>query len=193
DVRIGATDEVSYRKFKVYWTLIGPFSHAIRKVILAHFRKKLVALPSPPAESLPLFGDELIHNPKAQLTMSRLIEAPPERVWDWLVQMGCRRGGWYSYDRLDNGGIPSAKHLYPELHSIKVGDLLPATPEDPGGFAVLEMARRKGLVLGPPDLLPPDLRRETWGLPYLSTWQFDLQALGQDACRLFVRVRADYK
>ena len=25
-------------------------------------------------------------------------------IWPWLVQMGCRRAGFYSYDVLDNGG-----------------------------------------------------------------------------------------
>ena len=43
--------------------------------------------------------------PGSRLRMTRAIsiEAPPEAVWPWLAQMG-RGAGWYSYDRVDNGG-----------------------------------------------------------------------------------------
>ncbi|HVZ80225.1 MAG TPA: SRPBCC family protein [bacterium] len=193
DVRVTATDEVSWRKFRAYWSLIGPFSHAIRRVLLAHFKKALGERPAPDPESLALFGDDLIPRPKAQLTLSRLIEAPAYRVWPWLAQMGCRRGGWYSYDRLDNGGVPSALYVHPELQRIQVGDLFPATPKDTGGFAVLRMEMGRGLVLGSPELLPPELRKGAWGLPYRSTWQFDLVPHGRDACRLYVRVRGEFE
>ena len=193
DVRVTATDEAAWRRFRFYWLLIGPFSHGIRKVVLAHFQKKLGALSPASEESLSLFGDRLIPHPQAQLTLGRLIEAPREKVWPWLAQMGCRRAGWYSYDRLDNGGAPSAEGIRPELQKIKVGDLLPATPSDQGGFAVLGLEPAKGLVLGSPDLLPPPLRRKSWGVPYLSIWQFDLESLGRDACRLHVRVRGGFE
>ena len=36
--------------------------------------------------------------------MAVTIDARPSAVWPWLVQMGCDRGGFYSWDRLDNGG-----------------------------------------------------------------------------------------
>ena len=192
DVRVATTDEASWRKFRTYWALIGPFSHAIRRVLLHHFQKSLGKVSDPNPEYLSLFGDHLLLRPKAQLTMVRLIEAPTHRVWPWLAQMGCRRGGWYSYDRLDNGGMPSALSIHPELQRIQVGDLFPATPKDTGGFAVLAVEPGKGLVLGSPELLPPKLRQQTWGLPYRSTWQFDLVPHGRDACRLYVRVRGEF-
>ena len=59
-------------------------------------------------------------------TMAVTIDAPPERVWPWLVQMGCDRAGWYSYDRLDNAGRPSAETVVPEWQNIKMGDRLTA-------------------------------------------------------------------
>ena len=34
--------------------------------------------------------------------MAITIEAPPARVWPWLLQMGFGRAGWYSWDHLDN-------------------------------------------------------------------------------------------
>jgi hypothetical protein len=42
-------------------------------------------------------------------TMAVTIGAPPDQVWPWLVQIGSDRGGWYSSDRFDNAGRPSAQ------------------------------------------------------------------------------------
>jgi hypothetical protein len=50
------------------------------------------------------------------------IEAPQEQVWPWLVQMGLDRAGFYSFDRLDNEGRPSATTIVPELQGLRVGD-----------------------------------------------------------------------
>ncbi|MGI9647740.1 MAG: hypothetical protein ACR2OI_04400, partial [Acidimicrobiia bacterium] len=48
-----------------------------------------------------LIGDDLVPDMGAQSTMAITIKAPPDQVWPWLVQMGCGRAGWYSYDFLD--------------------------------------------------------------------------------------------
>lgn len=50
-------------------------------------------------------GDALVPRPKSQITPAITIQAPPEQVWPWFVQLGCQRGGWYSYDLLDNSGV----------------------------------------------------------------------------------------
>ena len=51
------------------------------------------------------------------------IRARRTDIWPWFVQMGWRRGGWYSYDGLDNGGVPSATRIVPELQRVEVGDV----------------------------------------------------------------------
>ncbi|MGE5286098.1 MAG: hypothetical protein ACM3ML_02630, partial [Micromonosporaceae bacterium] len=59
-------------------------------------------------------GDEFI--PRADggvFTMATTLPAPPEKVWPWLVQMGGERAGFYSWDRLDHGGKPSADRIVP--------------------------------------------------------------------------------
>lgn len=56
--------------------------------------------------------------------MAVTIDAPPHRVWPWLVQMGGDRGGWYSWDHLDNAGRPSARKVHPEWQDISVGEYL---------------------------------------------------------------------
>src|SRR2546429_7628000 len=48
------------------------------------------------AEALP--GDDRTPCPRVQSTRAITIEAPPERVWPWTVQMGIERAGFYSHD-----------------------------------------------------------------------------------------------
>src|SRR5262245_66560491 len=49
-------------------------------------------------------GDELVPDPDGGATMATALPAPPERVWRWLVQMRGGRGGWYSWDWVDDNG-----------------------------------------------------------------------------------------
>jgi hypothetical protein len=54
-------------------------------------------------------------------TIAITIDARPGQAWPWLVQMGGDRGGWYSWDRLDNGGRPSATEVHPEWQDLALG------------------------------------------------------------------------
>jgi hypothetical protein len=56
--------------------------------------------------------------------MAVTIEATPEEVWPWLIQMGWDRAGFYSWDLLDNAGRPSARQVHPEWQDLAVGDRL---------------------------------------------------------------------
>ncbi|MFC2158351.1 hypothetical protein ACFLT9_10990 [Acidobacteriota bacterium] len=69
-------------------------------------------------------GDELLNDPEFDTNRVVEINAPPEKVWPWIVQMGFKRGGLYSFDHLDNGGMPSAERIIPEYQNLKVGDLI---------------------------------------------------------------------
>jgi hypothetical protein len=55
-------------------------------------------------------------------TRAVTIDARPEQIWPWLVQMGDQRAGFYGYDWIDNGGIASADRIIPALQHLKVGD-----------------------------------------------------------------------
>ncbi len=83
------------------------------------------------ARSLP--GDDLVPNPDIAFTRAITINAPAQAVWPWLVQMGYRRAGWYSYDRFDNDGI-HVRRILPEFQALTVGDVMLTGPE--GGFRV---------------------------------------------------------
>jgi hypothetical protein len=95
----------------------------------------------------PIPGDELVPNPKSQLTMAVTVQAPAAEVWPWFVQLGCQRAGWYSYDLLDNGGVPSADRIIPEYQQLDVGDIVKAMPKGDFGFPVAIIEPNRQLTL----------------------------------------------
>jgi hypothetical protein len=61
------------------------------------------------------------------------IDARPQDVWRWLVQLGQDRGGFHSYDwleRLFGDDIRIPDRIQPEWQSLKPGDLVRATQPD---------------------------------------------------------------
>lgn len=58
---------------------------------------------------------------RARMTRAVSIRRPPDQVWPWLAQAG-RGAGWYSYDLLDNGGKPSARHIVSWIPEARLGD-----------------------------------------------------------------------
>jgi hypothetical protein len=130
--------------------------------------------------SRPLPGDDLIREPLGTLTHAITIGRTPHHVWPWLIQMGAgSRGGWYSYDFVDNGRHSSAKRLVPELQRIAIGTVFPALPSVTEGFIVLAFEPYRSLILGWPN---------AGGEP-LVTWAFVLEERADDSTRLIVRAR----
>jgi len=108
----------------------------------------------------PYPGADLVPDGERAATMAVTIDAPPDQVWPWLVQMGGDRGGWYSWDRLDNGGRPSAREVHLEWQDLAVGDhvkyWMRSGPVDAWEVAALEPNRFLGLR-GLKDLRGQDL------------------------------------
>jgi hypothetical protein len=98
--------------------------------------------PAETARELP--GDDLV--PDAELVETRgiTILAPPSAIFPWLLQMGYGRGGWYSYDQMDNKA-PSADRVMPHLQHLAVGDVMPTWPG--GGFIVRAIEPERSLAL----------------------------------------------
>lgn len=109
----------------------------------------------------PLPGDDLVPNPRFQSTRAITVDATPERVWPWIVQMGIFRAGFYTHDRVERllfraryvEGTRSATRIHPELQDLKVGDQV---PYGGGVYAtVTELEPNRHLVAGEAFVLRP--------------------------------------
>jgi hypothetical protein len=129
----------------------------------------------------PLPGDELVPEPMVQATRAVTIDAPPEEVWPWLVQMGLDRGGFYSYDRLDNEGRLSATTIVPELQDLREGDEVLLDRKAAVRVTHLEPARAMVWAL-----LGAEVEL---GLTANMTMAYILERLEGDRTRLMSRVR----
>jgi hypothetical protein len=136
-------------------------------------------------------GDKLIPSPRKIITHTITIKAASEIVWPWLVQLGASRAGWYSYDRIDNGGIPSAKKIIPELQCIEVGYIMPAVPGTKDAFIIQQILPGKALVLVAPlqtAAKEPDALRRMAG-PLRVSWLLALETIEHKKTRLISRGR----
>ena len=195
ELRVDATDDAAWRKFRRYFRLIGPASRFIRRALLRSLAREF-GRSAERGNARPLAGDECLPDAAGQLTHCIDIAAPPGSIWPWLMQMGCRRAGFYSIDVLDNGGVRSAREIHPELQRLDVEDVMPATPRGREGFEVLRMEPPDLLVLG--GLHDVGRRRQ---LPFGAarprrywhvTWAFVLEPLDSRSTRLSVRARAAF-
>lgn len=124
----------------------------------------------------PMPGDDLIDNVAFLATRAITIDAPPDAVWPWLVQVGCLRAGFYADDLLDNLGHPSARTILPEYQQLELGQWVPMspTPTDMTAFKVAGFEANQWLL---------------WHQP-LSTWSWTLTELRGRRTRLITRIRA---
>ncbi len=89
-------------------------------------------------------GDDIVADAVGGETRGITIDAPPEAVWPWLLQMGYGRAGWYSYDQLDQRGR-SVNEIVDAWQGLAVGDVVPTHPG--GGFEVARIETGHALVL----------------------------------------------
>jgi hypothetical protein len=131
-------------------------------------------------------GDGIV--PRAQFTATRAItiDAPPAQVWPWISQLGYGRAGFYTYDLVDNGGVPSADRVLDEHQHLAVGDAIPMFHESHGlaiAYTVHERDRESMTwVHRPHEGDVPD-----------STWSWRLDALPGGRTRLVTRMKQDYR
>ncbi len=125
-------------------------------------------------------GDRLLPNAHFVATRAITIDAPPDQVWPWLVQVGLDRAGFYSYDLLDNLGRPSADQILPQWQHLRVGEMVapmakPPTPDT--SFSIAEIDPPNTMVWTKPD----------------STWSWKLTSADGQRTRLVTRLKVRYR
>jgi hypothetical protein len=133
-------------------------------------------------------GDELLPGVTGHVTRAITIDATPEEIWPWLMQIGQDRGGFYSYSRLENlfrCEMPNVERLVPQWPDRVLGEKVWfATPRNYDGKAYMIAAivePHRALVLS----AGPDLAARQ-----AATWGFFLEPAGANRTRLIVRLRA---
>jgi hypothetical protein len=122
-------------------------------------------------------GDAGVVQPTYAATLAVTVNASPEHIWPWLMQLGYQRGGLYSYDWLDRlfGYLdrPSADTILPALQHLEAGDEIPMGRGP--SFPVRALEPNRALVLG------GESADVTW------VWQFGLYPLDGNRTRLVSR------
>jgi hypothetical protein len=115
----------------IVWLGVGPAAGMVAVAIAAYvlalgpWQRRWGATSDEVHRVLP--GDDLLRADAPTTTRAITIDAPPERVFPWLRQIGFGRGGWYSYDWIDNDGAPSVERIEPDLW-LHVGDRIEMMP-----------------------------------------------------------------
>lgn len=137
--------------------------------------------------NLSLPGDDLIPNPNWGYCHAISVAAPQEAVWPWIAQIGQGRGGFYSFELLENivgCRITNADTILPDHQEIVVGDEIYLHPTAPPLRVVLVEPGRSLVLRG----LPVD---GTDGAND-SLWAFHVLTDGPGRCRIVERGRSTH-
>jgi hypothetical protein len=132
-------------------------------------------------------GDEVVDRADLTTTRAVTVRAGAAEVWPWIAQLGQGRGGFYSYDALENivgCDIHSADRIVPEWQDLEVGAEVGLAPEVALTVASVEPGRSLVLRGGVPMGRTPS--------PFDSTWSFVLREQPDGTTRLISRERYEY-
>ena len=166
--------------------LVGQIADVVRDVpallTAPLYRRRHLAWGATAQEQLAdMPGDELFPLAQYRSTRAITIQARPEAVWPWLVQVGCGRAGFYSHDLLDNLARPSATTILPAFQHLEIGQWVPMspspTPTDRTALRVRSFFLDRQLLWAKPD----------------SRWAWQLTPDGLGGTRLVTRIHAVYE
>lgn len=129
-------------------------------------------------------GDELVPEPASVVNRAVTIQASPEHIYPWIVQLGAGKGGMYSYTWLEtyllNCPLVNADRIHPEWQDLKVGDQVKMCPEEPAPppYTVALIEPDRAVVMG----------HQEDG-KWVNLWQFVLEPQHDGSTRLILRTR----
>jgi phytoene desaturase len=142
-------------------------------------------------------GDDAVPEPRWSWTHAVEVAAPASAAWPWVVQLGQGRGGFYSYEALENligCAVDNADHVLPDAQHLALGDPFRLHPDQPPlrvtalapgrSFVVSARGSADGAEVPPGAPLPPD--------GFAVSWAFVVEPRGDDRCRVVSRFRIRY-
>ncbi len=127
-------------------------------------------------------GDELVAAPASFVNRAVTIQASPEQIYPWLVQMGAGKGGLYSYtafETLINCPLVNADRIHEEWQDLKVSDKVEMCPSGmPPAYVVAQIVPNEAIVMGHQE-------NGKW----VDLWQFVLMPQADGSTRLILRTR----
>lgn len=130
-------------------------------------------------------GDELVANPKSFVNHAITIQANPEQIYPWLLQLGADKGGMYSYTALEGlirCPMVNADRIHEEWQDLQVGDPVKLCAGDfaPPPYIVAQLHPNQAIVLGHQE-------NGEW----VDLWQFVLVPQPDGSTRLILRTRTE--
>ena len=131
-----------------------------------------------------VLGDELVPSPRLFYTRAVSIEAAPEKVYPWIVQLGADKAGMYSYTWIESllqCPQTNADRIHEESQGLKVGDKVLMCPDEnaPPAYEVAIVQPNQAVVLGHQE-------NGKWS----DVWQFILLPQADGTTRLVLRSRS---
>jgi hypothetical protein len=134
-------------------------------------------------------GDDFLPASTPPATMAITIDAPPEAVWPWLIQMGIDRAGLYTHTWVENGllrlGVTNAERIVPAWQDFGIGTrflfMRGTERRPPFGPVVVAFEPNRSIVLNNGETTDPATS--------LGTWQLTLVPTGHSRTRLLLRSR----
>jgi hypothetical protein len=130
-------------------------------------------------------GDELVPTPRIFYTRAISINASPEEIYPWIVQLGADKGGMYSYTWFETNilqcELVNADQIHEEWQDLKVDDKVKMCPDEnmPPAYIVAIIEQDQTIVLGHKE-------NDAW----VEVWQFNLIQQGDGTTRLVIRSRS---
>jgi hypothetical protein len=132
-----------------------------------------------------LTGDELVPSPRITYTRAISINAKPEEIYPWIVQLGAEKGGMYSYSWFEMNILQceliNADRIHPEWQNLKVGDPMKMCPgtSGPPPYEIAILKPDQSIVMG---------HKENGA--WIEAWQFNLVPQDDGTTRLVIRSRS---
>lgn len=129
-------------------------------------------------------GDTLVPSPRVIYNRAVIVNASPEQIYPWIVQLGAEKGGMYSYSWFETNILQceliNADRIHEEWQGLQVGDQVKMCPGDfgPVPFEVALMEPNSAIVMG-------HYENGEWS----DTWHFILIPQTDGTTRLVLRSR----